>query len=143
MHCNFSKIEIKSRRRWKENSLGKLLGPLNIHFDRTKRAFTRWKEKNLYLEGKVIKKGNVVIRDLLLNNGHLIPVELLEDAGKLIEHYDVWLEQFAEHRDSQVSDPTVTFVFAGPEGYPFPRSSEQNFRNKFVEYWNELYGNRL
>lgn len=131
--------EVKSRRTWKEESVSELLGPLNMQFDRTKRAFDRWGKKNLYLEAKVVKVGNETIRNLLLGKGHLIPPELLEDAGKLIEHYDVWLEKFEEQRESESPDVDTSFVFVGPEGFPFPRQSAKNFQSKFTEYWNELY----
>ena len=33
--------EVKSRRTWKEESVAELLGPLNMQFDRTRRAFGR------------------------------------------------------------------------------------------------------
>lgn len=133
--------EVKSRRTWKEESVSELLGPLNMQFDRTKRAFDRWGKKNLYLEAKVVKVGNETIRNLLLEKGHLIPPELLEDAGKLIEHYDVWLEKFEEQRVSESPDVDTAFVFVGPEGFPFPRQSSTNFQSKFTEYWSELYEN--
>ena len=57
--------EVRSQRTWKERSVAELLGPMNIQFDRTKRAFDRWQEKNLYLEVKVIKIGNETIRLVL------------------------------------------------------------------------------
>jgi len=122
--------EVKSRRTWKEESVAELLAPINMQFDRTKRAFKRWGSQNLFLEAKVVKVGNEIIRDLLLNKGHLIPPELLEDAGKLIEHYDVWLEKFEKQRASENPDLETTFVFVGPDGFPFPYKSEKNFRNK-------------
>lgn len=131
--------EVKSRRTWKEESVSELLGPLNMQFDRTQRAFKRWKSQDLYLEAKVVKVGNEVIRDLLLNNGHLIPPELLDDAGKLIEHYDVWLEKFEEQRSSENPNLETKFVFVGPDGFPFPTKSEEKFRTTFNEYWAELY----
>ncbi len=34
--------EVKSRRTWKEESVAELLAPINMQFDRTKRAFKRW-----------------------------------------------------------------------------------------------------
>ena len=132
--------EIRSRRDWKEQSVAELLGPMNIQFDRTQRAFDRWTQKNLYLEAKVIKVGNETIRDLLLERGHLIPPELLEDAAKLIEHYDVWLEVFEEQRGGSEPDLDTPFTFAGPKGYPFPKESATRFKQKYEEYWNELYG---
>lgn len=131
--------EIKSQRAWKEEAVSKLLGPVNMQLDRTKLAFDRWTSKNLYLEAKVIKEGNQAIRDLLLTKGHLIPPELLEDAGKLIEHYDVWLEKFEKQRLADKPDLESPFTFVGPEGYPFPRQSADRFQEKFQEYWEELY----
>lgn len=133
--------EVKSRRTWKEESVSELLGPLNMQFDRTERAFKRWRSQNLYLEAKVVKVGNEIIRDLLLSKGHLIPPELLDDAGKLVEHYDVWLEKFEEQRSSENPNLEAKFVFVGPDGFPFPTKSEERFRSMFKEYWRELYKN--
>jgi hypothetical protein len=131
--------EVRSQRVWKERSVAELLGPMNIQFERTKRAFDRWKERNLYLEVKVIKAGNEAIRDLLLAKGHLIPLELVKDAGDLIVHYDVWLEIFEKQRGGREPDLLSEFTFAGPEGYPFPSEAEARFRGKYREYWNHLY----
>lgn len=134
--------EIKSRRTWKEESVAELLGPVNMQLDRTNRAFGRWREKSVYLEAKIIKQGNETILDLLLTKGYLIPPELLQDAGQLIEHYDVWLEEFDRQRVATNPDLETPFVFAGPLGYPFPRESADRFQAKFAEYWAELYGSQ-
>jgi hypothetical protein len=130
---------VRSQRAWKERSVAELLGPMNMQFDRTKRAFDRWQDQNLYLEVKVIKIGNETIRDLLLTKGHLIPPELLNDAGKLIEHYDVWLEVFERLRGGKEPDLKSKFTFAGPEGFPFPTEAETRFKAKYHEYWSQLY----
>ena len=129
----------QSTRAWQEQSVSELLGPLYMQFDRTKRAFSRWRTKNLFLETKVIREGNLTIRDLLLTKGYLIPPELLDDAGKLVEHYDRWLEEFEKQRSSEQPDLDSTFVFVGPEGFPFPWQSEARFKTKFEEMWAELY----
>ena len=131
--------EVRSRRAWKEHSVEELLGPMNIQFDRTRRAFDRWSKKNLYLEVKVIKAGNETIQNLLLKKAHLIPPELFDDAGKLIEHYDVWLELFEKQRGGKEPDLESPFTFAGPEGYPFPKKAEMRFKAKYRQYWTELY----
>jgi hypothetical protein len=110
-----------------------------MQFDRTKRAFGRWRSKNLYLETKVIREGNLTIRNLLLTKGYLIPPELLNDAGKLVEHYDRWLEEFEKKRSSEQPDLDSEFTFVGPQGFPFPTQSEANFKAKFEQMWAELY----
>lgn len=132
----------QSTRAWKEKSVSELLGPIYMQFDRTVRAFNRWKTINLFLEAKVIMEGNVAIRDLLLTKSHLIPPALLDDAGKLIEHYDRWLEEFQRVRSSEKPDLDTPFVFVGTQGYPFPKQSEIRFRKAFTDIWSELYGSK-
>lgn len=129
----------RSGRTWRERSVSELLGPVYMQLDRTERAFRRWEKKNLYLEAKVIRDGNLRVRDLLLTNADLIPPELLEDAGKLIEHYDRWLEQFEEVRQGANPQTESPFVFVGPQGYPFPRTAAERFQDAFRSRWNELY----
>jgi hypothetical protein len=121
-------------------ALSQLLGPVFMQLDRTSRAFQRWKGKNLYLEAKVIREGNTTIRDLLLQKAHLIPPDLLDHAGKLIEHYDRWLEEYEKKRASENPDLESTFVFVGPEGFPFPHQSEKAFKDSFSRIFKELYG---
>jgi hypothetical protein len=136
-----SGLEIfRSRRGWKEQSVAELLGPVYMQLDRTKSAFGRWRDQNFYLEAKVIGEGNRTIRNLLLEKGHLIPPNLLKDAGKLIEHYDYWLEMYESKRLAESPDLKTKFIFAGPQGYPFPRVSAQRFQQTFLSLWNELYG---
>ena len=132
----------RSTREWKEQSLSELLGPMYMQLDRTKRAFDRWTGQNLFLEAKVIGEANKTIRDLLLNKGHLIPPNLLNDAGLLVEHYDRWLEEFEKKRLAENPDLKTPFTFVGPAGFPFPTDSERRFKEAFQSLWNELYGAR-
>lgn len=129
----------QAERAWKERSVSELLGPMYIQFDRSARAFERWEGRNTYLEVHVIKVANQTIRDLLLTKPHLIPPEVLEGAGKLIEHYDRWLEEFGRLREGQKPDLDAPFVFVGPAGYPFPKGAEQQFKKIFRSYWNDLF----
>lgn len=130
----------ESKRTWKQQALFELLGPLQMQFERTKHAFNRWDQKNLFLEAQVVHEGNKTIRDLLLSKGHLIPPHLMEDACKLIEHYDAWLEAFDRIRNDKEKSNTTSFVFVGPDGYPFPSSAEAKFKAEFRKLQSELYG---
>ena len=115
-----------------------LLAPMIVQLERTKSAFDRWSSKNLYLEAKIIREGNQVVQNLLLNNAQLIRPELQEDSNRLIEHYDRWLEEFDRVRGGTEPDLNQPFVFVGPKGYPFPRDSEQRFRERFELLQTEL-----
>jgi hypothetical protein len=134
----------RSQREWKEQAVSELLGPIYLQFARTLRAFKRWEGKNPYLEASVIRSGNLAIRDLLLEKPNLIPPELRDDASALVVHYDVWLEEFDRWRGDATAaagagdEPAQ--VFAGPQGFGFPRQAEAKFKNVFEGYWRDLYG---
>lgn len=130
----------RSGREWQEASVSELLGPMYMQLDRSKRAFNRWKARNVYIETVIMKEGNTTIRNLLLQKGHLIPPELLDHAGKLVEHYDRWLEEFDAVRGGENPDLGAPYVFVGPKGFPFPVEAERAFRAKFDEMWTALYG---
>jgi hypothetical protein len=122
----------ESTRSWKEKALTELFGPMAIQLDRTRRAFERWGSKNLYLEARVVREGNIAVRDMLLANGHLIPPHLIESAGALIEHYDRWLEEFERVRAATNPADDQAFVFVGPAGFPFPREAEEKFNAEYL-----------
>jgi len=130
----------RSTREWQEAILAKVLGPVVMHLLRTRRAFDRWKDQQLFLEMEVIGKSNRYIRDLLLENGHLIPVELSDHAVALVEHYDAWLEEFEQKRHAENPDLKTKFVFVGPKGYGFPHPAEEAFIAKFHRLRIVLYG---
>ncbi len=130
----------RSTIKWKEQALSELLGPVVMQLERTGRAFKYWKSKNLYLEAKIVREGNMTIRDLLLEKGHLIPEDLQTDAARLVEHYDRWLEEYDRVRGGVEPQLDKPFVFVGPKGFPFPRDAEQRFKERFRQIWNELYG---
>jgi hypothetical protein len=128
------------QRSWKERAVSDLLAPLYMQFDRTSRAYQRYKESRTFLEAKVIRDGNLAIRDLLLAKPHLIPPSLLDDAARLIEHYDRWFEEFERLRLAEKPDLESHFVFLGPQGLRFPSDAEVRFKETFRKYWSELYG---
>jgi hypothetical protein len=111
-----------------------------MQLERTRRAFDRWSGKNLYLEARIVREGNLAVRDLLLRNGHLIPPELLDDAVRLVEHYDRWLEEFDSKRSEESPADQDQFVFVGPQGFPFPRDSERRLHERFRKLQQDLYG---
>jgi hypothetical protein len=133
----------QSERIWEERSTAELLGPMWMQFERTKRAIARWKHKNLFLEAKVVREGNLTIRDLILTKPQLIPPLLRKDAGDLIEHYDRWLEEYERVRGGKDPNLDTEFVFAGaggPDSFPFPSHAEVNFKREFERIWEKLYG---
>lgn len=120
---------------WKEKAVSELYGPLCFQFTRTNNAIQRYSKKNLFLEKNILKESNEKIRNLLLEKAYLISPELMNDADKLILHYDEWLEEFDKNRgtDNKESDEKPVYV------YSFPKESEKKFKEKYLELWNGLY----
>ncbi len=88
----------------------------------------------------MLREGNKTVRDLLLKKGHLIPPDLMKCASLLVQHYDVWLEEFERKRLAEKPDLESPFIYAGPKGYGFPKECGTKFINKFNEMWDEAYG---
>lgn len=111
-----------------------------MQLDRTRRAFLRYGANSRFLESEILYKGNLAVRDMLLGNGHLIPEDLREVSGRLIEHYDRWLEEYERVRGDRKLAPDEPFVFAGPKGYPFPQGADKFFAQAYDRLVSELYG---
>lgn len=105
-----------------------LLEPLVKQFDRTKEAFDRYVPGNLAAEAE-LRDGNQDALDLLVSKSELIPDSLREDAARLVEHYEQWLQEYSRLRTGQHAD-WRTPVFTGPSGYPFPAMSARRFRDE-------------
>jgi hypothetical protein len=133
------KERLAATRAWKQAAVSELFGPLVMQFDRTKRAFARYNNTNQFLEAEVMRKSNTAIRDLLLAKGQYLPPELLDHAGKLVEHYDVWLEVYERVRKPDAPDTKTKFVFAGPEGFLFPGEAENALREHCDRLKRELF----
>ena len=125
--------------------LTELLSPMFVHLNRTKDAFLRWTGKNEYLEMKIIRESNLAMRNILINKAYLIPDYLMEDASKLIAHFDAWLEEFNRVRGNEEISNKTTFVFVGPKGSPFPIESEKSFKEAFTKMREDLenHNNRV
>ena len=101
-------------------------------FERTSLGLIRQTPNNQYIEREVYAKTNSAIRDILLNKAHFIPLDLLEDAAKLINHYDHWLETLIQKRDVEKS--TEGYIYTGD----FPTGSDTRFKDTFHRYRDEL-----
>lgn len=133
-----------TKNEWKKDALSKLLGTLLMELGRNKDTFKRYlaiKHQDTYgmeyLEG-VFKNSAEKIINMLITHASLMPLDLTKDALKIIEHYDVWLEQYKRHRTDKNS--TEKFIFAGTIGYGFPEESEQRIIEYYKTLWKDLYG---
>jgi hypothetical protein len=114
-----------------------LLAPLKVQFDRTSKAFKKWKARDEHTE-RIIKHSNEYIRELLISRAYLIPDDLQEEANQLVEHYNAWLAEYDRVYKDGVRDMNIPFVFVGPKGFPFPKEAEHKFLAKYEELRSNL-----
>ena len=119
--------------------LQEVLGPVCAHLQRTKMAFSRWREENLFVEQQIIFESNAEIRRILLQRYHLLTPELRPPAMELVQHYDRWFEEFEKQRRTQKpAEGAAHFVFVGPQGFPFPRQAETQFEAALAVTYSQL-----
>jgi hypothetical protein len=70
---------------------------------------------------EAIKDSNNAIRNLLFENWHLIPIDLLDDAGALTPHYDAWYNEYLRVCPKGNRLPKPFYVYVGPKGIKFPK----------------------
>ena len=67
----------------------------------------------------------------------IIPPEIIEEASKLVEHYDAWLVKYQKLRIEQKDTKTV-HIYVGPDGIPYPDDAEEKFKSQYIRLFNQL-----
>lgn len=123
---------------WKKQTT-EILGQIYIYLNRTRLAFerkySRLEKYDQYFEDEIIFTTNKRIRDLVIENGHHIPPELLDEASKLVEHYDAWLIKYNLIRKIN-KDTSTIHIYVGTDGFPFPEAAEQKFKESYIQLFN-------
>ncbi len=99
---------------------------------RSKITLHGYKANDEYRE-KILKECNETIRRLLLENGYLIPSDLMQYAEEFLIHYDEWLQAYREARELR-NITEIKHVYT----HNFPHEAEKAFLKKFDEYRKEL-----
>lgn len=124
---------------WRKKTT-ELLGQVYIHLNRTRLAFVTYSKLKKYdsnFEDEIIFISNKKIRDILLDNGHHLPPELLGEASKLIEHYDAWLVKYHNIRKVNKDESTI-HIYVGPDGFEFPEKAEGLFKDRYEEMFQKM-----
>jgi hypothetical protein len=116
-----------------------LLGQVYIYLNRTRKAYENKYSKltkyDPYFEDEIVFASNKRLRDLILDNGHHIPPDLLEDASKIVEHFDVWFTKYNTLRKVE-KDIITIHVYVGPDGFRFPIKAEERFKESYIKLYN-------
>ncbi len=113
------------------NSKISYLGKLYVNFNRSEIAYKNYlKEDNVFLHASILKECNLLLRNLLLENTHLMEKELRNAALDLICHYDIWITKWNDLYDK--TKPNLDDVFVFENNHVFPKEAEQKFKEEFI-----------
>lgn len=103
-----------------------VLRAITFQLDRAQRAYQLYRERPVYLHACNIYKGNAEVVNLLLAHGGSFDGALREGLLDLLEHLDVWTEQFHHLEDELNPGAETEFVF---ERFPGTKPFPQNIRD--------------
>ncbi len=74
-------------------------------------AFSNYLTDKFYLHALCIKKNNEAVYDFIIEHAHIWPRELESDFISLLDHYDIWFNQFEQFERKQKFELNEPFVF--------------------------------
>lgn len=101
--------------------LDQVLRAAIFEIDRADRAYKSYLEEKDYLYAKALHKSNTRLMQLIVQNSAFFSAELREACLDLVEHLDVWFDQFSELEITLKPKIGDTFVFQripGSKAYP-------------------------
>lgn len=86
----------------------------------------------IYLHALTIRNANQRIYHLLVSNLAILPSDLEEEALDLLNHYDIWMEQFKLYEKEKQPNAGDAFIFHHLDDQcAFPKEAEQ----KIFDYY--------
>jgi hypothetical protein len=106
------------------------LGQLSTLLERGEVSYRNYiHDGKIFLYAKILKDNNEKIRDLILENAHLLPSEQQSHAIKLVSHIDIWVLLW-EDTNEKLS-PILTDVFSFKNDATFPTESESSLMSYY------------
>tara|TARA_R110002050_G_scaffold13971_2_gene44467 strand:+ start:12198 stop:12557 length:360 start_codon:yes stop_codon:yes gene_type:complete len=108
-----------------------LLYAIVFQMERAQRAYQYYRNEQVYLHACNIYKGNNEMASLLTRYGWKLDNEIYEGSLDLLEHLDVWLEQFYHLKSELNPSPQTKFIFERFKGTrPFPQGFRQQIEKE-------------
>jgi ABC-type Na+ transport system ATPase subunit NatA len=119
----------------KEEEFRKFILPLYLLMQLSVKAYSKYMNNKIYLHALIIRSANTKIYDLIIKSLDITPEELHDHLLNLLNHYDIWFEQFNEHEMKMKPSLSDSFIFYHLDDQSvFPKQAEQ----KIFDYYHQL-----
>ena len=95
-------------------------------------AYKKYLQNKIYLYSLTIRSSNEKVYNQILTNLSSLPEGLQEEGLLLLNHYDIWMQQFRDHEDRLKPQIGDLFIFhhLDPQS-AFPREAEEKIKNYY------------
>ena len=115
-----------------ENHSGNLLKELYLLMQLSRIGYSKYLKNRVYLHALAIRNANRRIYELLISNLASLPAGLEKESLDLLNHYDIWMEQFRLFEKEKQPAAGDEFVFHHIDDQcAFPREAEK----KIFDYY--------
>ena len=99
------------------------------------KAYGKYMNNKIYLHALIIRSANRKVYDLIIKSLDILPDELQDHLLNLLNHYDIWFEQFNEFEIKMKPSLSDSFIFYHLDDQStFPKQAEQ----KIFDYYYQL-----
>jgi hypothetical protein len=117
-----------------EHEFKEVIRPLYLLMKLSVKAYEKFMQNKIYLHALVVLSSNKKTYNHILANLAGIPESLQDDILQLLNHYDIWMEQFKEFEDLKKPSLSDSFIFYHIDQFSsFPKNSEQNIFNYYQQ----------
>lgn len=124
----------------KEEEYQKVVLPLYLLMQLSCKAYAKYLRNKIYLYALTIRMSNKKIYDFIIEHLSEIPESLQDDVLELLNHYDIWMEQFREFEANQRPSVADLFIFHHIDSQSaFPKLAEQHIFDYYSELKKSIY----
>ncbi len=110
----------------------KYIRTLYLLMQLSRKAYAKYMQQRIYLHAICIRLSNQKIYNHIINNISVVPSEIEEEVLDIINHYDIWMTQFAEYEALKKPSLADEFVFYHIDKLSsFPKQAEK----RVVDYY--------
>jgi hypothetical protein len=118
-----------------ENQRGNLIRELYLLMQLSAIGYGKYMKNKIYLHALTIRNANRRIYELLVSHLSQLPPAIEKESLQLLNHYDIWMEQFRLYEKELQPAAGDLFVFHHLDDQcGFPREAEK----KIFDYYNTV-----
>ena len=121
-----------------------LIAPLHFQLEVSDKCFRNYLDEKNFQNAEALYASNKKVVQLIKENVEMIPTELKDDIGLLINHYEHWFSQYRQHLKKIKPSPADPFIFRpAPNHIPYPAEAVKHIGLYYLEIKKQMTAEML